>query len=46
MDVNGMDFRSKSASSSILENMICTFTSPPDMDPDVDIGQAESGRYD
>jgi hypothetical protein len=22
------------------------FTNPPGMDPDVDIGQAESGRYD
>ena len=44
-DVNGTDnFRSESASESVLEDMVCTFRNPADMDADVDICQADIRR--
>ena len=43
--VNGTDnFRTESASASVFEDMVCTFSNPRDMDADADIGQAEIRR--
>jgi hypothetical protein len=43
--VNGTDnLRSESASASFFEDMVFTFRNPPDMDPDVDIGQEDIRR--
>jgi hypothetical protein len=43
--IDGMDnFRCEFASVSVFEDMICIFKNPPDMDADVDSGQADIWR--
>ena len=44
-DVNGTDnFRTESASVSVLKDMVCNYRNPPDMEKDTDIGRADIRR--